>query len=155
MSNPTVAEFFQSLDRRGVTIRLGEDKLVATPAGTLTDADKAWLRDNKPAVVAWLSWPGDDVADAVAARAWDDDPFADHASPVRLRESVIVRLPDCPVVAMSPEGYEGIVAWNKAVRERHARAAAITDTAVKPGRGKPHSRRGIFAADVTREELDR
>lgn len=147
----TPADLLARLRSEGFSVRADAGRLLVKPASKLPADLKAALSARRAELVALLeldaSRTPDEVVDALAVRAADDEP--DWVNGVCLRETVIVRADGWPVMAFSPEFVEAWEAWNRAAQERHDKAQAAAPA--QPARRKPSQRR--MAADDTGSTL--
>lgn len=122
----TTEELLEEVRSRGLDVVLADGQpRVRGDRTRLSPTLLAVLRWHKGAIVERLTPvvqpepPAEDIAIAIAERAWFDEPDwgSGHTA---VRESVIVRCEGFPTVAMSVEEYESWKRHNDAARERHA-----------------------------------
>ena len=164
------------LQADGFTLRTEDGKLLVSPAARLTPALAAELRACKAELIAHLTanqyrealpaspecrqallaWPDADPdweakLDALAERAWDDDPFAGDGPSVVLRESVLLHL-DGWWLAVSADVPERVAAHNRWAAQRWARGGEARATQRPPreaegaGPKAPAKRKGATRA---------
>lgn len=64
----------ESLKTRGITVEVSGDRLLISPAGLLTDADRAGIRSHKPALIGLLS----PCVSHLDSSTWVREPLADR-----------------------------------------------------------------------------
>lgn len=108
-----VSALVAKLRKRGFCLFVRDGKLVVTPGSQLTADEVDAIRTCREELIGVLE---DERFAAVAERAYFDPPDFD-ASPVVMRESVILHLEGFPPVAVDPAGLEQISQWNAMVRK--------------------------------------
>jgi hypothetical protein len=127
----TPAPLLRSLASRGVTLRAEGGKLVAAPREALTDADRAWLREHKDALLRILA-SDDPEREAALDEYGRMHPYDFPEGPVGLRTLSVFRLGDqdgdLPPVVLEGEEAERHAAWLAGVKrwcERRRDQAAL------------------------------